>query len=74
MAHAFNVKRGSITHDDQYGHVCTCSRTIERDADGEAVHDRYSQTVSVARYIRPTESGSWWYVCSRCGAGGWSGL
>jgi hypothetical protein len=62
------MKRGQITYDDQHGHVCTCTKR----AVGE--RDVYRPTVTVDRSIEPTESGSWWYSCSRCGAGGWSGL
>lgn len=33
----------------------------------------YDETVRVDRAVEPTEGGSYWYVCSRCGAGAWSG-
>lgn len=33
----------------------------------------YDQTVSADRSVEPTQSGSWFYVCERCGAGAWSG-
>ena len=63
-------ERGQITYDSEYGHVCTCSR--QRHKYGKP--DSYRQTVKVDRNIEPTESGSCWYVCKRCGAGAWSGL
>jgi hypothetical protein len=34
----------------------------------------YENTVHVNRSVEPTESGSYWYDCDRCGAGAWSGL
>lgn len=57
-----------VIYDDQYGHVCTCTQKDE----GEFYS--YKPTVKVARDVEPTETGSWYYVCSRCGAGAWSGL
>lgn len=66
-------RRGQITYDDQHGHVCTCTQAVEYDEHGEPREPSYLPTVAVARDVEPTESGSYWYVCSRCGAGGWSG-
>ena len=66
-------RTGEILYDEQYGHVCTCTRATEYDDDGYPSHDSYLPTVQADRDVRPTESGSWWYVCSRCGAGAWSG-
>lgn len=85
--------RGSVTYDDQYGHVCSCTRTTEYgeceghpagpntpmgetfycDGSCNPTHDSYEPTVAVDRSEVPTEGGSYYYVCSRCGAGGWSG-
>lgn len=65
--------RGEITYDDQHGHVCTCTERVHRDSDGMPSYATYRPTVAVDRSIEPTESGSWFYVCSRCGAGRWSG-
>jgi hypothetical protein len=63
---------GEIQYDDQYGHVCTCTAFVDDVA--YAPHTTYQPTVSVVRDEEsPTESGSYWYQCSRCGAGGWSG-
>jgi hypothetical protein len=64
------VKRGEITYDGEVGHVCTCTRRVVGDT---TKHYVYARTVDVDRSVEPTESGSWWYVCSRCGAGAWSG-
>jgi hypothetical protein len=64
---------GRITYDDRFGHVCTCTeRGVYFDRDGTP-YVEYSNTVAADRSIAPTESGSWWYSCSRCGAGAWSG-
>ncbi len=69
--------RGQITYDNYFGHVCTCTaRDVEgHDADGNAVavFTEYEPTVSADR-DSATETGSYWYSCSRCGAGAWSGL
>ena len=74
--------RGQITYDDYFGHVCTCAERVER-SNVQGFGDEtaytmerpvYDPTVHVAREIEPTESGSYWYVCERCGAGAWSGL
>lgn len=63
-------KHGQIIYDEQCGgHVCTCTRTVPENF-GWPV---YKKTVKVDRSIEPTESGSWWYHCTRCGAGAWSG-
>ena len=67
------VRSGEITYDSQYGHVCTCTEATENDALGEPLYHSYLPSVTVDRSTRPTESGSYYYVCSRCGAGGWSG-
>ena len=68
------TRRGQLTYSDEYGHVCTCTEAVEYDDEGYPSHTSYLPTVYVAREIEPTESGSWWYCCERCGAGGWSGL
>lgn len=63
-----------ITYDSEQGHVCTCAANpVEYDADGAPAYPAYEHTVTVARDVAPTEGGSYWYVCGRCGAGGWSG-
>jgi len=63
-----------IIYDSELGHVCGCSeREPHRDADGNPIYPDYDRTVSVDRSVEPTESGSWYYRCSRCGAGAWSG-
>ncbi len=67
------AKRGEITYDDHFGHVCTCTEATEYDDEGYPLQPSYLPTVNPARDIEPTESGSYWYTCSRCGAGGWSG-
>ena len=61
-----------IRYDEEYGHVCTCTEKVVVDAEGDA-HRTYEPTVHVVREVEPTESGSWWYACDRCGAGAWSG-
>jgi len=70
-----NVKTGQITYDDDFagGHVCTCSRRLVRDKEGEGDYYTYENTVVADRSVEPTQSGSWWYYCTRCGAGAWSG-
>lgn len=60
---------GEITYDAHFGHVCTCADVTPPDSP----HPVYDATVRVAREIAPTESGSWFYTCARCGAGAWSG-
>lgn len=67
------TSRGEILYDDQYGHVCSCTAKVERDDGGELIHTSFDPTVRVDRSVEPTQGGSWWYVCSRCGAGAWSG-
>ncbi|MCR4339130.1 MAG: hypothetical protein NUW01_04490 [Gemmatimonadaceae bacterium] len=75
------ITRGEITYDDYFGHVCTCTGRVERGnivgLDGETAYTMertvYEQTVGAVR-DSATETGSYWYTCSRCGAGGWSGL
>ena len=68
------LTRGEITYDSDYnGHICTCTRKLVRDEEEEDDYYSYKPTVKEAREIEPTESGSWWYVCSSCGAGAWSG-
>lgn len=64
---------GEIRYDDQFGHVCTCTEAVDYDSEGYPEHASYLPTVAADRRIEPTESGSWYYVCSRCGAGSWSG-
>lgn len=65
------TRRGSITYDSEYGHVCTCSAFVDDVA--YAPHTTYQHTVAADRDIEPTDSGSYYYVCARCGASGWSG-
>lgn len=85
--------RGAITYDSEFGHVCTCTESVQygeceghpagpNDAMGETVycdgtcnpvHAAYEPTVHADRSIEPTNGGSYYYSCSRCGAGGWSG-
>lgn len=72
--------RGKLTYDSYFGHVCTCTAretklTFAGFEGEQGEHDwtTYEPTVGVDRSIPPTDSGSWYYVCSRCGAGGWSG-
>lgn len=66
--------RGTITYDSEFGHVCTCAATpVDYDNNGDPIGPAYTHTVKVARDIEPTEGGSYWYVCERCGTGGWSG-
>jgi hypothetical protein len=67
------TRRGTVTYDDQYGHVCTCTQVTEYDDDGYPSHASYLPTVQADRDVTPTEGGSWFYVCDRCGAGAWSG-
>lgn len=67
-------ERNEIIYDDQFGHVCTCTRKVVIDADGLESHATYKPTVKADRTIEPTESGSYWYSCTRCGTGTWSGL
>lgn len=64
--------RGKVTYDSDYGHVCTCTQSVFSGFDGGG-YVRYEPTVAVDRAVEPTESGAYWYVCSRCGAGAWSG-
>lgn len=70
-------KHGEIIYDDQYGHVCTCTQKLMNQVgfEGETAYTypTYKPTVKVDRNIEPTESGSYWYHCTRCGAGAWSG-
>lgn len=70
---AAQTKRGAVAYDDQHGHVCTCTEVVTYDADGYPAHASYLPTVAADRSIAPTDSGSYYYVCSRCGAGAWSG-
>lgn len=67
------TKERRVIYDDQFGHVCTCTEAVTYDADGYPEQASYLPTVKVDRDTAPTESGSWYYVCSRCGAGAWSG-
>jgi hypothetical protein len=66
-------KRGEIRYDDQVGHVCTCTEATMYDDNGYPSHSSYLPTVEADKDVAPTESGSWYYVCARCGAGDWSG-
>lgn len=61
---------GQITYDHYFGHVCTCAETTPPLSEAAT----YDNTVKVAREIEPSESGTYWYYCERCGSGGWSGL
>jgi hypothetical protein len=70
---ATKQKRGEITYSDQFGHVCTCTEAVTYGAEGYPESPSYLPTVDADRSVEPTEGGSWYYVCSRCGAGAWSG-
>lgn len=72
--------RGQITYDNYFGHVCSCTakQTTVSFAgfEGEqGAHDwtTYENTVECDR-SSGTESGSFAYYCTRCGATAWSGL
>ena len=67
------TKRGTITYDDQFGHVCTCTEAVTYDDEGYPERASYLPTVEADRESG-TETGSYWYTCSRCGAGAWSGM
>ncbi len=71
MATSVAARRGAITYDDQYGHVCTCTAFVDDVA--YAPHTTYQPSVDVDRSVEPTDGGSYYYICSRCGAGAWSG-
>ena len=71
---AARATRGTIVYDNQCGHICTCTAASEYDKQGNPLPTSYLPTVSVDRDTRPTDSGSWFYVCDRCGAGAWSGV
>ena len=64
---------GKVIYDDQHGHVCLCTEHVYYDEDGLPVYADYQPTVTCDR-SSGTESGSFYYSCSRCGAGAWSGL
>lgn len=72
--------RGHITYDNYFGHVCTCTAKQTKlgfaGFEGErGEHDwtTYERTVECDR-SSGTESGSFAYHCTRCGATAWSGL
>jgi hypothetical protein len=66
--------RGQLIYDDySAGMVCTCTEHVYYDEAGDPLHADYKPTVSADR-SSGTETGSYWYSCSRCGAGAWSGL
>lgn len=71
-------ERGSLTVDEYGALVCTCSeeRHLAPDAPPSSPPDyiSYRRTVGVVRSVEPTESGSYFYRCDRCGASGWSGI
>jgi hypothetical protein len=69
-----NTKRHEITYSEQFGHVCTCTEAVTYDDNGYPEMASYLPTVRVDRDVAPTDSGSWFYRCERCGACGWSGL
>ena len=67
-----------ITYDVDYGHVCLCAASvvdIHDEKTGEVVESvmTYEFTVEADPDTEPTQSGSWFYICKRCGANGWSG-
>ena len=64
------MRYGKIEYDSRFGHVCTCTETEGPDPLDAPTYD---PTVGVDRSQEPTEGGSYFYVCSRCGAGAWSG-
>lgn len=47
-----------LTYDAYSGHACT---------------HHGPRPMRVVRSIEPTDSGSYYYACAVCGAGGWSG-
>jgi hypothetical protein len=62
-----------LTYSEEHGGlVCTCAAVECADGDGYS-HVEYVPTVRCVREVEPTESGSWFYRCSRCGACAWSG-
>lgn len=65
--------RNEITYDEEYGHVCTCTRATTYDSEGYPEQPSYDNTVHVVHTVEPTESGSYLYSCDRCGATAWSG-
>ena len=72
--------RGSITYDNYFGHVCTCTAKETKlnyaGFEGErGAHDwtTYENTVECDQ-SSGTESGTFTYRCTRCGAIGRSGL
>lgn len=70
---AAEARRGHILYDATFGHVCSCTERTAYDPLGNPERPIYENTVQVDRNLAPTESGSYYYVCSRCGAGEWSG-
>jgi hypothetical protein len=67
-----DTRRGEVIYDSEFGHVCKCTEAIEYDDEGYPSHATYQPTVTADR-SSATESGSYFYSCSRCGAGSWSG-
>jgi hypothetical protein len=66
-----------VAHGECEGHPAgpfdPMGETVFCDGSCNPVHASYERTVTVDRSLEPTEGGSYYYVCSRCGAGGWSG-
>lgn len=68
-------KRGEVIYDDYSGaHVCRCTEHVYYDEDGDPIHAEYDMSAVVCDRSSGTESGSFYYHCTRCGAGAWSGL
>lgn len=66
-------KHGRLVNDSQAGLVCTCTAAAVDDDSATPASFLYVPTVAVDRDTAPTASGSWLYVCSKCGATAWSG-
>ena len=69
-----STRRGTLTYSDEHGNVCSCTEAVTYDDDGYPEHASYLPTVKRVRSVEPTETGSYYYACERCGASGWSGL
>lgn len=71
------AKRGDVIYDSEWGHVCTCTERLHPHSENGMRTDysqvSYDNTVVVDRESG-TESGSFYYSCTRCSAGTWSGL
>ncbi len=79
MDRAAPSKGHYVTYDAYFGHVCTCTAkaTTLSFAGFEGDHGShdwttYEPSVECDR-SSGTETGSFYYRCTRCGAGAWSG-